>query len=235
MTIPNYVIFCPYRTGSTWLCRMLRDNDAGRPSEYYNPTHKKVFSAFEKRAREESLDHAREMNHERVLDKQGKHPRAIGSKVIVDHLAHYNRMHYSPATHIITLQRHDLIGQTISWWRAQRSGIWGHGGPHPPKDQYKKKQKFIPAIAHHELDALYDQAQAFDHMIDTIAHGRPRAVLSIAYETMMEAPRDCVAHVLDHLGLPHGRIIMEPEVDRIQRDKWTEEVRAGWLAHRETL
>jgi LPS sulfotransferase NodH len=132
-----------------------------------------------------------------------------------------------PNLRYVRITRRDKPRQAISFWKAYQTGAWGRSAgketvsAQPPAFDYDAIAKIVRMLQEHEMgiDAFFAQARV-----------QP---LTIVYEEFVEAYRETVKSVLQHLGVGARQdlAIAEPRTAR-QADAETE----AWvdLYHRVT-
>ena len=212
MATPDAYLLCGTpRTGSTLLCSLLSSTGVlGHPESYFREPDEAVwarrfgletdgprvhdYNAFVQAARatgtsENGIFAARVMwgSLERTVEGLGKP--ADQSDLVALERAFGNLA-------FLHLQREDVIGQAVSWCRAEQTGFWQHGDiasrqPHQNLDQMKR--------LHHAIRA---HNTAWRSWFDR--HGvQPQTV---TYEGLVDDPGGTVAGVAAFLGvaLPAG-------------------------------
>jgi trehalose 2-sulfotransferase len=117
---------------------------------------------------------------------------------------------------VVHLRRADVVGQAVSWCRAEQTGFWQHGdvASMPPRQDLDAAVALLRTIREH--DAAW--RSWFDHQ-GVRAH-------VVTYEEVVQDPRAAVEGIAAHLGaaVPAGWQPRSPH--RRQAD----EVNARWAA-----
>ena len=214
----GYAICTSPRSGSNFVCQLLAGTGVlGRPLEYFNGPGRRFFDDPEY----PDDPHAQL----RRITSMGRSPNGIyGLKVfahqhdwIADKVAWTREL---PNLHFIFLTRRDLLGQAISWAKAEQTG------------QYRHTQ-----TAHR--DPVIDSGRVMARMA-AIARENARWEMFFArnglqpvrlvYEDVAAHPQDGVDRVAAELGLG-GRVVADlAHVQvRIQRDAFSEAWRHRFL------
>lgn len=220
----GYAICTAPRSGSNFLCQLLAATNAlGRPLEYFNGPGRRFFDdpSYPDDPLEQ-LDRIKTMSTTpngiyglKIFAHQ--HDWISGKVRWTEHL---------PDLRFVFLSRRDLLGQAISWTRAEQTG------------QYRHTQD---ARAHPSFDA--DAIAAYLARIateyarwDAFFARNGIAPVRLIYEEIAAAPGTTIDSVVELLELP---VRLEARLDRVevkvQRDPMTKAWRDRFLAERRDL
>lgn len=202
----SYILCATPRTGSTLLCSLLSSTGvAGRPESFFRePDQRKWAARFGISVGEDgACDYsefvagamkfgstangvfgARVMWGTMSVLVSGLQP-ASGARRDVDVLEGA-----FGALRFVHLSRRDVIGQAVSWARAEQSGYWQHGDA----------ARAEPRLDVEQVDALVGTIQ--DHNAAWEAWFAEQSVepLLVEYESLASDPAETVRGVLKHLG-----------------------------------
>lgn len=205
MTRRPYFICTVNRTGSAWLCWMLRSTGVcGQPYEF-DPDRPVV----------------EQWKENENTDPYGVKLNALQLRTIWPHVSRPDK-HNARWVHLV---RDDMWRQAISLVRAQQSGIWHverDDGEIPAEHRETEYDAWRIIRERRRLMRGRRDIRLFLHR----HHYRP---LRIVYEEMCEAPEATVRHVLEHLGFAYDGPIdtdgMRRQADDITED-WLRRLRA---------
>jgi LPS sulfotransferase NodH len=208
----SYVLCATPRTGSTFLCSLLSSTGvAGRPESYLRDEDWRLWAerfgmpaladrsedyppfvagAVRAGSTHNGVFGARLMWGTMPVLVRGLDPcqgRRSDHEVLADALGPLCFVH---------LQRHDVVGQAVSWARAEQSGYWQHG------DQRTGEPRF-------DLDQLDELVRTIDGHNAAWRHwfvDQGVEPVNVAYESVVAAPSDTVRVILHAIGteLPAG-------------------------------
>jgi trehalose 2-sulfotransferase len=226
----SYLLCGTPRTGSTLLCGLLTSTGvAGRPESYFREPDEHAWArrlgvpvagdgsfdyrSFVRAARRagstpNGVFAARVMwgTMQRIVDGLAAAPGRRDLDVLVDAFGPLRLVH---------VRRDDVVGQAVSWVRAEQTGYWQEG------DTPSAQPFFDPG----HIDALVRTIRDHNAAWSTwfAQHGvEPHLV---TYEDVIRDPRRAVQGVLDHLGigLPPG---WRPAPRQLRQ---ADEVNAEWV------
>lgn len=90
----------------------------------------------------------------------------------------------------VHLQRHDVVGQAVSWARAEQSGYWQHGDVRSGE----------PRVDLDQVDELVDTIRGHNAAWRAWFADQGVEPVDVAYESVVAAPRDTVVAILDAIG-----------------------------------
>lgn len=90
----------------------------------------------------------------------------------------------------VHLQRHDVVGQAVSWARAEQSGYWQHGDVGSAEPKFDLDQ----------IDELVDTIGGHNAAWQAWFAGQGVEQVDVAYESAVAAPSKTVAAILDAIG-----------------------------------
>lgn len=202
----GYVLCGTPRTGSTLLCSLLRSTGVlGRPESYFREpdeggwarrlrvgvTGERVadYPAFVRAVRtsattDNGVFGARVMwgSLDRVVRGLGGRPGGSEVRVLEDALGSLAFVH---------LRRLDVVGQAVSWCRAEQTGFWqdGDAALREPHEDLDRLRRLLATVREHEA--------AWASWFDRNAV-RP---LEVTYEEVVADPGSAVGRVADHVGV----------------------------------
>lgn len=186
----------------------------GWPLEFFNPRH---FQEWKSRAAEEEAEDVVELMERRRTSPNG----CFGIKV------HYGDLRNVIATlggrqlidgyHFILLRRRDVLGQAISWVRAEQTRAWSSAAPELASPKYDRA-----AIAD-RLQLVVKHTGRWQHFMAETGK-RP---LELIYENVADRPIDAVTKVAEFLGidLPDDTLSIHGPPLKIQRTSMNDEWR----------
>ncbi len=235
----SYFVCATPRTGSSLLCALLGSSGvAGRPQSYFRQPDEPAFAAqwglprtsdgarrygdFVRAAlragrTENGVFAARIMGGTlgHLLARLGQdHPALAGRDLDLLQQA-FGRLRF------VHLWRRDVVGQAVSWFRAEQTGVWHRTAP--------SVERRPDADARYDFHAIADLVRTIeDHNDAWRAWFRSVGVepYEVAYEDLDAAPVEAARGVLEFLQLevPAGRPLVAPH--RRLRDARTVE----WIA-----
>ena len=236
--VDSYLICATPRTGSSLLCGLLESAGvAGRPESYFRRPDEEswavrwgivrspdggysypdyVRAAIAAGRTENGVFAARLMwgSLGEVVDNLGAvHPDLAGADVdlLTRTFGH---------TRFVYLRRNDILGQAVSWLRAEQTNVWFEADQ-PRQEQTEHEYRFdFDRI--HELVQLIDAHNRAWRDWFTSVGVRPHAV---RYEELASDPVGVTRDILDFLGLrlPPRREIL------IRHRRLADEVNAQWI------
>ncbi len=217
----SYVVCTTPRSGSTYLCRLLRGaGDMGQPDEYFGDGR---YDA-ERRAGAAAWVGA-------VVAKAQTPNGVFGVKLFPPHhlalrTAGVRLPDWLPGLTHVYLRRRDLLGQAISFAIATQTDHWV-SWRHP--EQTREPQYDAGLIA-----------RLLDRLVEWESYWRRHFALSgvtpleLDYEAVAAAPRLVLADLRQRLGLPPSAAIGQPserrQPARVQRTSRNDAWRARFLA-----
>jgi trehalose 2-sulfotransferase len=206
VTSASYLLCGTPRTGSTLLCSLLSSTKVlGHPESYFREPDEagwarqfglesagprvRDYTAFAQAARaagttDNGIFGARVMwgSLERMMD-------GLGRASDRPDLATLNET-FGPLV-FFHLEREDIVGQAVSWCRAEQTGVWQHGdvASAPPGRDLDQLKRFVRTIRDHNAAwrAWFDRNGV-----------RPRTV---TYERIVQAPRTTVVGMAAELDV----------------------------------
>lgn len=205
----SYLLCGTPRTGSTLLCSLLSSTGvAGVPESYFREPDRQLWAArlglsgpepgrvddtefvaavMRSGSTGNGVFAARLMwgSMPRLVEALGPGPRALGDAAVL-------RAALGPLR-FVHLRRGDVVGQAVSWARAEQSGYWQHGDP-------------VRAGARLHLDlALIDTRVALilehDEAWRAWFTAESVAPLEVTYEALVSDPDRTVRRILDFIGV----------------------------------
>lgn len=115
----------------------------------------------------------------------------------------------------VHLQRHDVVGQAVSWARAEQSGYWQHGDVRSGEPRFDLDQ----------VDELVDTIRGHNAAWRAWFADQGVEPVDVAYESLVAAPRDTVVAILDAIGtdVPAGW------TPASQHSKQADAINADWV------
>jgi trehalose 2-sulfotransferase len=221
----GYAICTERRSGSNFLCRLLRSTGVlGMPNEYFDATTIRSSRGL--------LDYPADLEGQIAeIPRIAATPNGIYGLKLFSHefdLTKSTRWtERLPGLSFVYLERRDLLGQALSHVRSQQTQQWtanlaAQGGP------------AYDSARINEVLALLARAQARWRYYFA-RNGPP--VLHLIYEHVMQAPQETVEAVGRLVGLPEApKVDLEQVGDlTIQRDALSDEWRARFLAEARDL
>lgn len=246
MTYSAYIICTSPRSGSTLLCRMLRQTGcAGHPgSHFHDPSLDAWMAAYGLRRKDGETESAllgrvfeaaiakgRGSTNVFGLRLQRQSFQYFSEKLRVlcpgmasdaDRIAQAFR-----ETAFIHLRREDKVAQAVSYVKAQQSGLW-----HRSADGTELERLSPPGVLAYDGDTLKRQVDLFaanDIAWNDWFEREQIDPLRLTYEDLSADPLACVQRVLDLLGIDrHAARGVEPDTailsDPVSRD-WAARLR----------
>jgi len=228
-----YVLCTSPRSGSTLLCRLLRQTGvAGWPeSHFHEPSlqawlmdhHVTTASNLSEREQvaaviEAAIRHGRghsDIFGLRLQSHSSDYFFAKLARLYGDKTTDAERFEAAfGRTAFIHLSRDDTIAQAVSYLKAKQSGLW-----HRRSDGRELERLTPPAATAYDGAAIRDQVLQFReaHRKWTDWFARERiAPLRLSYEDLADEPHRTLASVLEHLGLdPSAAKHATPDVQRL--------------------
>lgn len=215
----GYAICTIPRSGSNFLGQLLASTGClGRPLEYFNGPARRVLDdpAFPD-------DPAEQMHWIRTF---GATPNGVYALKLFPSQHDLVRPHVSwtealPNLRFIYLERRDVLGQAISWARAQQTG------------QYRSTQPLQAASAY-DLNLIHARLRdvAREQARWTAFFARTGiAPTTLIYEELMENPQAGVRRIADLFGCAETAVIDLSKINlEIQRDEVMEEWRRRFVS-----
>ncbi len=226
----SYLLCGTPRTGSTLLCGLLASTGvAGRPASYFREPDEQAWAArlgvavagdgsFEYPAFARAVRTAGSTPNgvfagrvmwgtmHRIVDGLG---RAAGRRDL-DVLGDA----FGPL-HLVHLRRGDVVGQAVSWARAEQTGYWQDG------DRSSVPPRYDPGLIEHLVRTVGEHEAAWRGWF--AAQGVEP--LPVAYEDVIADPRRAVQAILGHLGVG-----MPPDWRPVPRQhRQADAVSADWV------
>jgi LPS sulfotransferase NodH len=221
----GYAICTAPRAGSNFLGQVLTSTGVlGRPLEYFN--------APARRAIEQDPtypDDPREQV-ERILTTGATSNGVYGLKIFPSqHDAISARVRWSgalPGLQFVHLERRDLLGQAISWWRAEQTSQYRSS--HPARAQ----ASFVAEEIERCLRAIVREQGRWDQFFAR----NDIQPLRLVYEDLVLAPLAAAEAIAKMLNIREQPCVDLAQVDLVvQRDTVSEEWRARFVAERRNL
>jgi LPS sulfotransferase NodH len=215
----GYMICATPRSGSNYLSQLLASTGVlGNPREYFNAPGRRQYDD------PDYPDDPREQLR-RVLTTGSTHNGIYGVKVHPFQLAALDRqvdpLRDLPHLHYIALNRGNLIGQAISWSRAQQTGQ--HRATDVPRQDCTYDQGHIRQC----LTFLLDQRARWERLLRRV---KPRPLL-LDYEGLLHDPQHEVDRVATLMKIKTPARIDQGLVSvTIQRDHINDDWRRRFLA-----
>jgi LPS sulfotransferase NodH len=214
----GYVICTEHRSGSNFLCDLLASTgELGRPREYFSD--KSPYRDIE-----------RNPDMLARLLEEATTPNGVYGLKLFTHQFDLTRAtrwpERLPNLRFILLDRRDLLGQAISYVRANQTRQYRTSDtPHgEPRYDGKEIARHIARIA--ESQARWRRYFARNDITP----------LCMAYEDLAANPQDAVIAVARHIGIGGGVAIDEASIRlRVQRDSLSEEWRQRFVAEARDL
>ncbi len=177
----KYAIVCGSRSGSTYLCDLLKStNRAGDPKEYFNPD----FNFDYLRNNKGFIDS--------IINVSKTENDVFGVKIVgKQQLSRYEKSSLE-ITHCIYLVRSDSIDQAISRYKAWKTNIW----------HFKNGMTTMPDINYSYdgikwcLDEVIEENKFYKTLLDGTNY------LEVVYEDdLLENPSQTIVCILEHLGI----------------------------------
>jgi LPS sulfotransferase NodH len=208
----GYVICSEHRSGSTFLCQLLRSTQVlGNSREYFRDPA--LALRIERDPAE--LD---------ALVEQASTPNGVyGIKIFTYQFDVTMKSRWPerlPALHWIYLQRRDLLGQAISYVRTLQTGQYLSAEPVRGEPRYD-----AVAISRHLARLADDEVRWRRYFA---RNGLP--ILWLTYEQVAADPVAAVAAVAAHIGEPAVEPYLAQVNMTVQRDDISEEWRARFIA-----
>jgi trehalose 2-sulfotransferase len=239
MSISGYLLCGTPRTGSTLLCSLLSSTDVlGRPASYFREADEAMW------ARRLGVPVAGERARDyrafvRAVRADGTTDNGVfGARIMWGSLERVTEglrtgssrsdlalleQALGPLT-MVFLRREDVVGQAVSWSRAEQTGFWQHGDrvERRPRQDLAQLKGFVETIdAHNEAWRVWFDRQGVE----------PEQV---TYEQLVRDPRSVVEAIADRLQVvvpatwrarsPHRR-----QADRTSAE-WAAALRAALAA-----
>lgn len=215
----GYAICTIPRSGSNFLGQLLASTGClGRPLEYFNGPARRVLDdpTFPD-------DPSEQMLRIRTL---GATPNGVYALKLFPSQHDLVRPHVSwtealPDLHFIYLERRDVLGQAISWARAQQTG------------QYRSTQP-LQAAATYDLQLIHARLRdiAREQARWTAFFARTGITpTTLIYEKLMEDPQEGVRRIADLFGYAETAVIDPSKINlKIQRDEVIEDWRKRFVS-----
>jgi LPS sulfotransferase NodH len=214
----GYVITAEPRSGSQYLCRLLESTGVlGRPRE--------VFGQAEARQR---LWRDPRGGLLEMIGEASTANGIYGFKIFSHHLdimgstAWLSRL---PSPRFVRLTRGDLLGQAISYVRAQQTKAYSAGRPIRGEPRYDAGAITTTLARLAQQDARWRAYVARNGL----------APLELSYEEVVAAPQATVASVAALLGVDGAQAELAQVTVEMQRDALSETWRARFLAEERDL
>jgi trehalose 2-sulfotransferase len=226
----SYLLCGTPRTGSTLLCGLLTSTGvAGRPESYFREPDEHAWArrlgvpvagdgsfdyrSFCRAARRagstpNGVFAARVMwgTMHRIVDGLGTAPRRRDLDVLTGAFGPLRLVH---------LRRDDVVGQAVSWARAEQTGYWQEGdrSSAQPRFEFGRIAGLVRTIGEHNAawSTWFVEQDVEPH--------------SVTYEDVTGNPRQAVHGILDHLGIERPANWRPDARQRRQAD----EVNAAWV------
>jgi LPS sulfotransferase NodH len=223
MASQGYAICTTPRSGSNFLSQLLTSTGVlGRPLEYFNGPARRV------------LDHPDFPDDPEAqlaaITRLGATPNGIyGLKLFMSQFDQVARTRWPcrlPGLSFVYLERRDVLGQAISWARAEQTGQYRSTSPVSAPPTYD------PVLIRARLSMLLvEQARWRDYFAVNAV-----TPLFLIYEDVVRAPDRAVEAVSRLLGLPHPPWIDHERIDlAVQRDALSDDWRARFVAEHADL
>jgi LPS sulfotransferase NodH len=215
----GYVICATPRSGSNYLCQLLASTGVlGVPREYFNAPGRRAYDD----------PNYPEDPHQQLaqITSTGATPNGIyafkvhpfqleGLKGTIDPFREL------PKLRVVRLLRNDLLGQAISWWRAQQTG------QHRASDSALKTAEYDEGHIRESLEFIQSQNGYWrDHL-----RNLGLTALDIAYEDLCRNPQAQIDRVAAYLGVRQAARVDASLVSvTAQRNQTTENWRQRFLA-----
>ncbi len=214
----GYAICGHGRTGSNFLCEALSETGLlGHPKEYFHTGAMRFEGA------PDYPDNAN-AQIERILTDGMTSNGVYGTKIFVPHFEQLNGFDWVaalPNLSFIHLERHDLLGQAISYVRAEQSGQWRSTQPlvlAPTYDAGRIRSAMIRYVKNQARWRVFFARNGINPLrlaYEDIVSDMPSALSQIANMARVQLPKLVVAEDLQ---------------TRVQRDELTTEWRERFLA-----
>jgi LPS sulfotransferase NodH len=177
----KYAIVCGSRSGSTYLCDLLKStNRAGNPKEYFNTEINFDYLSNGKGFVDSIINGTKTEND------------VFGVKIVGKHqLSRYEKSTLE-ITHCIHLVRNDSIDQAISRYKAWKTNIW----------HFNNGITTIPDINYSYegikwcLDEIIEENKFYKTLLEGTNY------IEISYEDdLLENPSQTIVCILEHLGI----------------------------------
>lgn len=183
----RYAIVCGSRSGSTYLCELLRStNRCGNPQEFFNPA---LVSDYKRQLKLSQSADLMTYKH-KVMNQFATANSVFGVKIVgcSEQLELFTASGLQP-THWIWLEREDKILQAISRYKAWKTNRWHKriGDSYPAVEYSQKDIQWC-------LDEIYKEEEFFADFFSDKDH------IKISYELDLCAEPDqtilaCLAHM----------------------------------------
>lgn len=208
----GYVVCASPRSGSNYLCQLLASTGVlGRPREYFNAAGRRKYD-------DATYPEDPGLQLHQVLSTGATSNRVYGVKVHAFQLAplldQVDPFAELPRVRAVRLRRDDILGQALSWARAQQTNQHRAGDPPQGVASYDRAQ--IDA----SLDFLTRENAWWDDHLARV----DVPLLEIRYEDLEAAPQREIDRVADFLRVRSAPV--RPEVVEVTRQR--DGVTAAW-------
>ena len=226
----SYILCTTPRSGSTFLCGLLRKTGcAGDPQSYF---HRPSLADWR-----DGLHLAADCNLKSIFD-QARHVGSGNSDIFGLRLQRHSfdfwmtqltALHPEQSSDVgriekafgttafIHLTRQDKIAQAVSLVRAAQSGLWHRNADGSELERLKPSQEL-----HYDRAAIsreMAELTAFDHAWRDWFETENITPINIDYETLAAAPADTIHQIFDHLGLDVNQVQnLEPPTAQLADD-----------------
>ncbi len=215
----GYAICTAPRSGSNYLCQLLTSTGKlGAPLEYFNGSSRRVLDdpTYPDAPRKQIAK----------IKTTGSSPNGIyGVKLFTyQHeqiSANITWTDNLPDLHFISLIRHDLIGQAISWSRAKQTG------------QYRASQP-VNRVPQYDADHILAQLDEIRHEYaawETYFEKNSIRPLRLVYEQVQASPQSAVDSIAEYLRVDGPCRI---ELSRVTVERQSDSISAAWRTQFET-
>lgn len=221
-----FAVVCTPRSGSSFLCDLIRLNGAANPLEHLrNP----LLYIIQNRHR---LNIDIELLLRRILYHCSEN-KMFGTKVIshfffdlveiLDDEEMEKLMSFFRYFKIIYLYRHDKTAQAVSKFLASKSKFWHSTAPHQSLSEYQEKVQNIEYnfdTIKNIYEKLVEDEQCLEKFIDESGF---KQVIKVDYEQLKENPRSEMEKISNFLGLKSDCINLESDF-KVLSSKHNEEL-----------
>ncbi|MEY2830845.1 MAG: hypothetical protein RLZZ574_103, partial [Cyanobacteriota bacterium] len=217
-----FAVVCTPRSGSSFLCDLLKLNDAGNPLEHLRSS---LLYIIEHRQR---LNIDLELLLRKILYKCSKN-RLFGTKVIshflfdllviLDQDEIEKLMSFFRHFKIIYLYRDNKIAQAVSKFLASKSKFWHSTSPHRSLSEYQQQVQTIEydfASIKEIYEKLVEEEQRLENLIDSSGF---KEVIKIDYEFLKEDPEAEMKRVMNFLNIESKQINLQSDFKVLSSDR----------------